>query len=287
MANTQDQAFIKQFESDAHLAYQQGASKLRNTVRHKPGVKGSSLRFQKVGKGTAATKTRNGDITPMELAHSYVDVTLVDYYAGDYIDALDELKMNIDEKGIIKDSAANAIGRKMDDLIIAAGNAVTTHVVGTGAAADYSGSDAATNAFKKVKAAIKQLNKNEVPDDGQRFCLVTPDVWDLLLDNDKFARAEYVGTDLPFLKGTEARKFMNVVFMLHTGLTITGSTSAQYSTCLMYHKTAIGLGEQEFLKMDIDWEGRKAAHWLSCCMAGGAAAIDEAGIVKILINNGL
>lgn len=287
MANTQDQAFIKQFEGEAHLAYQQYAAKLRHTCRTKAGVKGSSVRFQKVGKATAATKTRNGDITVSELAHTYVDVTLADYYSGDYIDEFDELKMNIDEKKVIKDSAAGAIGRKMDELIITALDATTT-VEGTGAAADYSGSTPAANALKRVKNAIKTLNKNDVPDDGNRFCIVTPDVWDLLMDNDKFSNADYIGSDnLPFLKGTEARKYMNVIFMVHTGLTITGSADAQWSKCFMYHKSAVGLAEQAFLKMDVWWDGRKASHFVSAAMAGGATVIDVAGAVELRINNGL
>ena len=33
MANTIDTAFIRQFESEVHLAYQRMGSKLRNTVR--------------------------------------------------------------------------------------------------------------------------------------------------------------------------------------------------------------------------------------------------------------
>jgi len=33
MANTIDQAFIKQFETEVHMAYQRMGSKLRNTVR--------------------------------------------------------------------------------------------------------------------------------------------------------------------------------------------------------------------------------------------------------------
>ena len=37
-------------------------------------------------------------VTPMELAHTTVDVTLSDYYAAEYIDKLDELKTNIDER---------------------------------------------------------------------------------------------------------------------------------------------------------------------------------------------
>lgn len=57
MATTIDQAFIKQFEREVHDAYQRQGSKLRNTVRTINKVKGSSAVFQKVGKGTASTKS--------------------------------------------------------------------------------------------------------------------------------------------------------------------------------------------------------------------------------------
>ena len=45
MANTIDQAFIKQFETDVHLAYQRMGSKLRNTIRS-TNVSGNTARFQ-------------------------------------------------------------------------------------------------------------------------------------------------------------------------------------------------------------------------------------------------
>ena len=67
MANTIDTAFIKQFESEVHLAYQRMGSKLMNTVRNVSNVAGSVVRFQKIGTGTASTKSRNGMVTPMEL----------------------------------------------------------------------------------------------------------------------------------------------------------------------------------------------------------------------------
>jgi len=62
MANTIDIAFIKQFESEVHLAYQRMGSKLRNTVRTAGNVRGSVVRFQKIGAGAATTKTRNGNL---------------------------------------------------------------------------------------------------------------------------------------------------------------------------------------------------------------------------------
>jgi hypothetical protein len=43
-----DQAFIKQFEEEVHQAYQRMGSKLRNTVRVKNSVRGSSTVFQTV-----------------------------------------------------------------------------------------------------------------------------------------------------------------------------------------------------------------------------------------------
>ena len=79
MANSIDTAFIKQFESDVHLAYQREGSKLRNTVRTVSNVSGSVVRFQKIGTGSASTKSRNGLVTPMELAHTTAEATMADY----------------------------------------------------------------------------------------------------------------------------------------------------------------------------------------------------------------
>ena len=119
MANTIDQAFIKQFETEVHMAYQRMGSKLRNTVRSS-NVSGSSARFQKVGTGTAVTKVRQADVAPMDLAHTNVEVTMVDYFAAVYIDKLDELKTNINERQAVATSAAAALGRQTDALIVAA-----------------------------------------------------------------------------------------------------------------------------------------------------------------------
>ena len=78
MANTIDTAFIKQFESDVHMAYQRMGSKLRNTVRLVGNVAGNVVRFQKIGTGSASTKSRNGMVTPMELTHTTVEATMSD-----------------------------------------------------------------------------------------------------------------------------------------------------------------------------------------------------------------
>ena len=113
-----DQAFIKQFEREVHESYQRQGSKLRPTVRTKTGVRGSSTIFQMVGKGSANTKSRHGMVPVMNVEHTNAEATLTDFYAGEWVDRLDELKINIDERQVLANAGAFALGRKTDDLII-------------------------------------------------------------------------------------------------------------------------------------------------------------------------
>lgn len=108
MSTSFDTAFIKQFEREVHEAYQRQGSKLRNTVRISNNVNGSSAVFQKIGKGTASTKSTHGMVPVMNLDHTNIEVTLADYYAGDWVDRLEELKSNINERQVI--ASADYVG---------------------------------------------------------------------------------------------------------------------------------------------------------------------------------
>ena len=116
MATSITNAFITQFEAEVHMAYQRMGSKLKNLVRQVNGVNGNTVKFQKVQK-SANTKARHAEVVAMDLSHSNVSATLTDYYAADYVDKLDELKVNIDERQVVAQSAAYALGRKTDSVI--------------------------------------------------------------------------------------------------------------------------------------------------------------------------
>ena len=105
MATSVTQAFVKQFEREVHEAYQRQGSKLRATVRTKSNVQGAATVFQKVGKGTAATKSRHGQVPVMNVDHVPVECTLADFYAGDWVDKFDELKVAHDERAVIANTA--------------------------------------------------------------------------------------------------------------------------------------------------------------------------------------
>jgi len=161
MANTIDVAFIKQFESEVHMAYQRMGSKLRNTVRLANNVTGSTVRFQKIGTGSASTKSRNGNVTPMELTHTQVEATMEDFYAAEYIDKLDELKININERQAVAQSAAAALGRKTDELLYTAmdAGANSTQIHDTGSALQLA----------DILSLFETFGTANIPEDGGRY----------------------------------------------------------------------------------------------------------------------
>jgi hypothetical protein len=262
-----DQAFVKQFEREVHEAYQRLGSKLRHTVRVKNSVQGSSTVFQKVGKGNAGTKSRHGKVPVMNVDHTAVEVQLVDYYAGDWVDHLDELKVNIDERQVLANAGAYALGRRTDELIITALTAAT-QTAGTGA-------DGLTKA--KVLAAFEKLGENDVPDDGQRFAVIGWKQWSDLLNLQEFANADFVGRDeLPW-RGTQAKYWLGTLWLPHSGLPV----AANVRTCFWFHRSAIGHAIGQDVVTDVTWHGDRAAHFVSNSMSQGAALVDNLGVVKM------
>jgi len=271
MSTSIDNAFIKQFEREVHESFQRQGSKLRNTVRTINNVNGSTAVFQKVGKGTASTKSTHGMVPVMNLSHTAVEAALQDYYAGDWVDHLDELKVNIDERQVIANAGAYALGRKTDELII---NALAT-VTGGQEIAD--GNVGMTLA--KALQGFETLGAADVPDDGERFAIVGFKQWSELLQIQEFASADYVGPDeLPFGNMTQAKRWLGMLFIPHSGLP---KDSNDIRSCFFYHRTAVGHASGSDVKTDITWHGDRAAHFVNNMMSQGTALIDSSGVVEV------
>ena len=273
MSTSVDVAFVKQFEREVHEAYQRKGSKLRGTVRTKNGIVGSSTTFQKAGTGTAVTKSRHGIIPPMNVLHENVECLLADYYAGDWVDKLDELKTNIDERGVIANAGAYALGRKTDDLIFDALDDATNQIaVGT------SGMSVA-----KFLASIAEMADRDVAVDesDNMFFIVGWKEWTQLMTEDEFSDADFVPREeLPFQgKGMFAKMFAGVMTMPHSGITPDGS---DHTTNLMYHRSAVGHAIAADVSSDITWHGDRAAHFINNMMSQGAVLIDDNGVQEVL-----
>jgi len=269
MANTIDQAFIKQFETEVHMAYQRMGSKLRNTVRSS-NVSGSSARFQKIGKGAAVTKARQADVAPMDLAHTNVEVTMVDYFAAEYIDKLDELKTNINERQAVATSAASALGRQTDALIIAAMDA--------GANATQIGAVGSAVSKADLLTLFETMGTADVPEDGQRYLAMSPAGYADLFNIDEFASSDYVGPqNLPFAGGMTMKEFL--------GFKIFSTSAVAGGKNFAYHTTAVGIGINADVQTEVNYVAQKVSHLTTSMMSMGSIAIDSDGIYEVLDNN--
>ena len=269
MANTIDVAFIKQFETEVHMAYQRMGSKLRNTVRT-ANVTGSTVRFQKIGTGSASTKSRNGNVTPMDLAHTQVEASMSDYYAAEYIDKLDELKTNINERQAVAQSAAAALGRKTDEILITAMDA--------GANSTQINDTAGALVLADILTLFETFGTADIPEDGNRYLAMHPKGYADLFNITEFASSDFVGEqNLPFAGGMTMKEFM--------GFKIFSTSAVTAGKNMAYHTSSIGLGVNSDVSTELNYVPEKVSHLATSMMSMGAVVIDANGIYEVLDNN--
>lgn len=280
---TIDNAFITQFGADVQEAYQRQGSKLRGFVRHRSFQPGEKTRFQAIGSGVATTKTRHGDITPMNLQHRYIDVTMADYYAGEYVDKLDLLRTNIDERMLIANAEAYAHGRKTDEVIFTALHASYTSTINTATGArKYSSSTAQTFTAGLVHLINEDFNGGDVPDDGGRTWVVGVKTWTKLMGVEEFVNADYVGFDqLSYKGGLTVKDWNGWRWVTHSGMPVDGSSDER---TIAFHKSAVGHAVLQEVSTDVTWQGTKQAWFIASAMSQGAGVVDATGALEVVID---
>ena len=290
MSTSIDTAFITSYEAKVHEVFQRKGSHLLQAVRHKTDVVGSTAVFQKIGKGVATTKSRHGTITPMNQTHTAPSCTLADFYAGDWVDKLDEAKTNINERDVIASGGAMALGRKIDDqlttILDTTSEAVITLTVTSKATIHAT--------FVEFCEAVWD---NDVPNDGEVYAAITPRAWSQLSLIDAFAKSEFVGFDgLPYKQGPAVgmgkwKDWNGLKWTMHTGLPGKGTATAK---CFAWHKMAVGYASAKSagniagnagVSADITWHGDRAAHFVNHMMSGQAVLIDGTGVIEANLND--
>jgi len=266
--------FEVSYTADVHEAFQQRGSKAMNTVRVEQ-TSGTTETFRRAGKGTATTKARHGTVPTMGVQYDAVTASMVDYYAGDWVDKLDELKTRAAERQTVANAGAYALGRKVDEIIYAKLDALSTSAI------------TLTNALTVRNGLIEMrssLDAFDVPDDGNVWCPCPPRLWDWLMVIPEFASSDYTGPDLPYrgAMGQAIKTWNRTNFFMASPNVVPKATNAR--SIFMYHKTAVGLGINENITVDITWHGDHAAHFVNHWMSMGAVVIDTEGAVKRTID---
>lgn len=292
MSTSIDTAFITAYDAQLKHVFQREAAYLRDAVRFKGNVVGSTAVFQKLGTGVATTKSRHGVITPMNATHTAPSVTLADFYAGDWVDRLDEAKINIDERDAVAKAGAMALGRKVDDQITTALDSTSQSTI-----------TITVSSIANIRATTQQfceaLWDNDVPNDGENFAVVTPRYWSQLMMVEEFASADYVGMDrssMSWRSGPEIgsrrwKDWNGIKWKMQTGLPGAGTATAK---CFVWNRQAVGyaaaraagnIAGNDMVAADITWHGDRAAHFVNNLMSGNALLIDDTGVIEGNLND--
>lgn len=176
-------AFVKQFRDVIFHLSQQKGSRLRGAVRNESQV-GNEAFYERLGAVTAQKKlSRHADTPQLDTPHSRRRVTMEDYVWADLIDKADDIRTLIDPANQYVQAAMWAMGRAMDDEIIAAaiGNAYAGQNGGTSVALPDSQKLVATDGSTSggvnlnvdtLRRAKRILDANDVDPSIRRYIAV-------------------------------------------------------------------------------------------------------------------
>lgn len=115
-----DTAFVRQYQANLYVLSQQQKSKFATRVRNEP-IQGESKSFERLGEAEVQEITsRHSDTPNNEQPHTRRWVTPANYDTNSFVDKQDELAMLIQPTSPYAQNQARALGRKTDDIIIAA-----------------------------------------------------------------------------------------------------------------------------------------------------------------------
>ena len=270
---------VKIFDDMVKLAYQTSGSNLKDTVRVKNGIKGESVQFPLMGKGigvargTTQTNIIEGANSKlMNITHSNVTANLTGYVFPELTDMFDQAEVNYNEQSELSKVITMAMGRRVDQTVIAA------LVAGTPSTVAGSGATTGLTVAKLIAAKIA-LDKKGVPT-SDRVCVLTPHQIGDLLNTTKVTDVDYntvktlvngeVDTFLGF-------KFISIEDRAEGGLPL---SSAQRQI-FFYHKMALGLAISIEPTVKVDWIPEHVSYLANGMLDMGAVMIDPDGVYQL------
>lgn len=266
-------AYVQLFDAEVKQAYQASRA-LAGVTRERTNVEGNQVKFPKIGKGTATVRVPQTDVTPLNVTYSQVTASMSDYIAAEYSDIFHQAKVNFDERRELVQVVGNAIGRRMDQLVIDALNAASSpSTVGT----DIGGVGTNLN-LAKLLAAKKALDAKNVPQEG-RCMVIHANGLSALLDETELTSSDFA--TVKSLSRGELDTFLGFRFIMLGDRDEGGLPLPSTRTSFAFHRDAVGLGVSMNQKSEINYVPEKTSFLVSSMFSAGAIAIDDEGIVKI------
>lgn len=276
MSKFLNEAAIASFDAEVKHAYQD-RGKLRETVRVKTGVVGSTHRFPKMSAGVATQRTPQTDIVPMNLQHTNATATLEDWNAAEYTDVFDEQKTNISERQELAYSIARAISRREDQLILDALEATNTTMeipTSTG------GADSGLN-VAKLRMMSRMLGNNAVDEEEMKTYVGSYFGRESLLAEEEATSSDY--NTIKALVNGQIDTFVGFSFKwiaqrAEGGLDLTGDVRTGFA----YAQSAVGHAVGMDQRMEVNYIPTKTSWLANMLFSAGSIEIDPEGVIEVL-----
>ena len=278
-------AFVEQYKSNVfHLAQQKG-SRLRGAVKSET-VTGTSHYFERIGATAAQLRAggRHSDTPRIDTPHSRRKVTLADYDWADLIDQEDKVRLLISPQSEYAKAGAYAMGRAMDDAIIAAasGNAFGG-VAGATPIALPAGQKIAVGTTSltvaKLIAAKEILDASDVDPDETKYLVCSAKEITSLLGDDKVTSADY--NSVKALVAGQVDTFMGFNFIRTERIAASGGDNL----ALAFTQSAIGLALGKDISTRIsERDDKNYATQVFLSMTIGATRVEDEKVVEIACN---
>ena len=275
-------AFVEQYKSNVfHLAQQKG-SKLRDAVRTES-IVGKSHFFERIGSTAAVKRTsRHADTPRVDTPHSRRKVTMDDYDWADLIDDSDKVRLLISPQSEYAKAGAYAMGRTMDDVIIAAatGNAFGG-VSGGSTIALPAGQKIAHGStgltIAKLISAKEKLDAANVDPDEARVLVCSAKQISDLLGTTQITSADF--NSVKALVQGYIDTFMGFKFIRSERL---GTDSNGNRQVLAFTNTSMGLALGKDIQTKISERADKNySTQVYLCMTIGATRVEDEKVIEI------
>lgn len=275
-------AFVQQFSSNVQLLSQQRGSVLRGAVSEES-VTGEKAFFDQVGAVAAIKRTsRHGDTPLVETPHSRRMVTMDSYEWADLIDDADKVRMLIDPTSTYAQAASAAMGRAMDDAIIAAatGAAKTGKSGATSTAlpaAQQIAAGSANMTLDKLLEAKRIFDLADVDPSLPRHMVVSPRQIEALLNTTEIKNSDF--NTVKALAQGQINSFLGFNFHVSNRLALSGSDR----TCFAFAGDGIKLAVGKDVESRIDERADKSySTQVYYCASFGATRMEEEKVVQII-----
>ncbi len=282
-------AFVSQYAANVTMLAQQKGSKLRDAVRVE-NVNGKQAFFDQIG-ATAARRraSRHADTPRMDTPHARRRCAIEDFDWADLVDQEDKVRMLIDPTSTYARSAANAMGRALDEVIVDAMRGISFTGENGTTAVPLPGvqrlpSQGAGLTLQKLIQAKKALDSADIDSDG-RFIAVTSEQLEDLLNTTQVTSADF--NSVRALVQGELETFLGFSFIRVDGTRIDGTKilpiiSGAERACLAWQRdqVVLGLGHEPSARIT-ERPDKNYATQVFYSMSAGATRMQETGVVEI------